>query len=103
MTGKWANSNRRARLPANWETEIRPRVLHRAGGRCEHTLRGQRCPHPATDVDHIHRGDDHRDSNLRALCDWHHRQKSSREGVDARATLKAKLRRPAERHPGLID
>jgi 5-methylcytosine-specific restriction enzyme A len=103
--GGWAGSDRRSRLPKDWP-RIRNRVLKRDGKRCTHINDdGVRCPDPATDVDHIVPGDDHSESNLRSLCEWHHRIKSGREGGAARA---AKLKRNAskfkrvERHPGLL-
>lgn len=102
---QWEGSDRRQRLPANWPT-LRRRVLRRDGGRCTALDRaGARCAEPATDVDHIVAGDDHREANLTSLCGWHHQRKSSREGA---AALAAKRRRIAKRfqrteaHPGLL-
>jgi 5-methylcytosine-specific restriction protein A len=66
---------------------------------------GRLCLEPGIDVDHIRRGDDHRIENLRVICDWHHNEKSAREGAMAyNAKIKAsrqKFRRE-ERHPGLL-
>lgn len=64
-----------------------------------------RCTEPATDVDHIRRGDDHREENLRSLCSWHHNRKSSQEGGEARGAIRKRnaasfSRREA--HPGLL-
>ncbi|KOX33407.1 HNH endonuclease [Saccharothrix sp. NRRL B-16348] len=89
---------------ADW-VRIRARILKRDGYRCTHLDEsGVRCAEPASDVDHVLRGDDHRDANLTSLCGWHHRQKSSREGAAARAANwrrhNAKLRR-SEKHPWL--
>lgn len=101
----WQNSDRRERLPPDWD-RIRVRILKRDGYRCkaENTY-GERCPEAAVDVDHIERGDDHRDSNLRSLCEWHHDKKSGQEGGFARAAQwrknNAKFRR-REQHPGLL-
>jgi 5-methylcytosine-specific restriction protein A len=43
--------------------------------------------------------------NLRSLCSWHHRQKSSREGAAAaharRRAIEQRFRRD-EAHPGLM-
>lgn len=101
MSGQWAGSDRRERLPANW-AELREAVMRRAGGRCEAIKSsGQRCPNGGRDCDHIQAGDDHSLSNLQWLCIWHHRAKSSAEGNDAQAVVRAKLRRPGRRHPGL--
>lgn len=80
--------------------------MRRDGHRCTHTdINGARCHEPATDVDHVSPGNDHRDSNLRALCSWHHLKKSGAEGARAKA---ANLRRQdkkfrrSEAHPGLV-
>jgi hypothetical protein len=73
---------------------------------CQAKLRvGGRCGEPATDVDHIDPGDDHRDENLQALCDWHHKRKSGLEGAAALARKRAKIKkkyRRSEGHPGLL-
>lgn len=98
MSGGWEGSDRRARLPANWATEIVPAVLERDGHRCR--IRWDAgCEGVATEVDHIIRGDDHRMENQQAACHWCHARKSSAEGHAARRYYSAK-RRP-ERHPGL--
>lgn len=95
----WDGSDRKDRLPDNWESEIRPAVLTRCRGRCEAFLpSGARCPRRATDVDHKIPGDDHRLHNLQGLCADHHAKKSSREGLAARRG--APKARPAESHPG---
>lgn len=102
----WAGSDRRARLPDNWD-ELVAETRERAGGQCEAKVfasRGGRfrCPHPGTDCDHIERGDDHRQENLQWLCEYHHRKKTSAEGLAARDAIKAKGTRPPEQHPGRI-
>lgn len=99
MGSAWQGSDRRRRLPRDWPL-IRRRILERDGYQCTWTDQGKRCPEPATDVDHRHRGDDHSDANLRSLCSWHHARKSGREGNAARRPV-ITARRPAERHPGL--
>jgi 5-methylcytosine-specific restriction protein A len=66
---------------------------------------GLRCSEYATDVDHIRPGDDHSEANLRSLCEWHHQQKSSREGAAALAAKRRKIEqrfRRNEAHPGLL-
>lgn len=104
MPGGWAGSDRLQRLPPDW-AKIRKRILRRDGFRCTHIDDGVRCAEPATDVDHIRPGDDHRETNLRSLCGPHHQAKSSREGAEA---LKKKRRqidqrfRRREAHPGLL-
>jgi 5-methylcytosine-specific restriction protein A len=98
MPGNWAGSNRRSRLPANWDA-LRAEA---------HRLNPQHichvCGRPGGDqLDHIIRGDDHRQSNL----DWIHqntppytchRRKSSAEGNAAKKRVS--INRPPERHPG---
>lgn len=101
----WEGSDRRSRLPANW-TSLRRKILRRDGGRCTHRDQyGERCAEPATEVDHIVAGDDHRESNLRSLCEWHHQRKSSQEGAAGRAATWRRNNRKFRRsdpHPGLI-
>lgn len=98
MPGAWANSNRRSRLPSDWPA-IRQRILRRDHGICQIATPGL-CTTVATDVDHIHAGDNHRDDNLQAACTPCHRAKSAAEGVQARAA-RPQRRRPTEAHPGL--
>lgn len=105
LSGRWQGSDRRERLPANWQT-IRKQVHRRDESRCAVPLpSGKRCNEPATDVDHIINNDDHSLSNLRCICDWHHKAKSAREGAMAyNAKMKhsrQKFRRE-EKHPGLL-
>jgi hypothetical protein len=95
----WQGSARKARLPANWR-HLRRLVLARDGGRCTWVDDGVRCISPATQVDHIVAGDDHRPANLRSLCAWHHARKSSVEGNAARR--RPTERRPTPPHPGLV-
>lgn len=106
----WAGSDRRARLPANWEA-LRLEVLDRDRDpktrkpRCRWEYRpGQRCSGVATEVDHIKPNDDHSLENLRGLCTPHHRRKSGQEGAAAtnrkRAEINQRFRR-TETHPGL--
>jgi 5-methylcytosine-specific restriction protein A len=66
----------------------------------------QRCPiTEGLQVDHIERGDDHRMTNLRLICEAHHNIKSSEEGNTARAqrvsAVHSKFRR-SEGHPGSL-
>ena len=99
----WETSDRKSRLPANW-TALRNATLRRCGGRCEVIKsNGKRCWDKATDVDHKVHGDNHDLSNLQGICTWHHRRKTARESVEARAELRAILTRPPEKHPGLIS
>jgi len=108
MPSQWATSDRRQRLPDDWEKR-RVRVLRRDGYRCTErvTVTGgtEQCPERATDVDHIRPGDDHSDGNLRALCSWHHQKKSSAEGGRAYAARRRQIARRfrrVETHPGLL-
>ncbi|SCE84140.1 HNH endonuclease [Micromonospora viridifaciens] len=95
----WEGSDRRARLPRNWST-VRARILRRDGYRCRQVFStGERCGAPANQVDHVQRGDDHRDENLQALCAYCHGQKTAAEAAAARRPRPTR-RRTAERHPG---
>lgn len=97
----WEGSDRKSRLPSDWPRR-RAEVKARAGGRCEVLMKsGKRCHDKGTDCDHVIPGDDHELSNLQWICDWHHKQKSSREGHDAYAAQRAKRLRPETPHPGL--
>ena len=105
MSGQWRGSDRRARLPDNWES-LRKQVHRRDRSQCQVRMdSGRLCLEPAIDVDHIRRGDDHRLENLRCICDWHHRRKSSQEGGNEfqrrLSKSKASFRR-TETHPGLL-
>ena len=101
----WEGSNRKRRLPSNWSM-LRVHVLKRDGYRCQFRDAGGFCVRAATEVDHIHRGDDHSPSNLQALCSYHHGKKSAQEGSDAariaRRKKASKFRRTEEKHPSLM-
>lgn len=111
MSGGWAGSDRRSRLPADWKDRCRE-VHRRSRWRCEFLVPlDPRRPWLGTrpcgkyadgGVDHIIRGDDHRYQNLRDTCHDHHSKKSSAEGNAARAAIKARGKRAPERHPGSI-
>lgn len=99
MPGGWVGSTRRARLPKNWRSEIRPAAHARNPRHICHL-----CGEPGGDaLDHIVivPGDDHSLDNL----DWVHdevpphchRYKSSAEGNAARP----RLHRPPDVHPAL--
>lgn len=62
------------------------------------------CGMPGADqVDHVVPGDDHSLGNLAPIHDDPcHRVKSAREGVTARAEIRAQRSRPIERHPGEV-
>lgn len=94
----WEGSDRRDRLPADWASDIVPRILARDFYRCQLAYGG--CTRTATEVDHKTPGDDHSDANLQAVCSWCHGKKTSAEGNAARPRYSR--RRPPERHPGLL-
>ena len=54
------------------------------------------------EVDHIERGDDHRDVNLRGMCRPCHGRKSSQEGNEAKAAKKKPTGFFDEPHPGRL-
>lgn len=99
----WDTSDRRDRLPHDWAVR-RLRVLRRDSYRCQARLSdGRLCLAPASDVDHIVRGDDHRPENLQSLCRWHHSQKTAAEAAEARrANPRPSRQRPPEKHPGAL-
>lgn len=99
--GAWQGSTRRSRLPADWATRVVPRILRRDRLKCQLAYEDV-CTGRATQVDHIKHGDDHRDSNLQAVCGPCHGRKSGREGGTASAHVRAGGRMPTESHPGLI-
>ena len=79
----WASSTRLGRLPKDWPA-TRARILRRDRRIC------WICGGPGADaVDHVIPGDDHAETNLRAVHDrlppHCHRRKSSIEGHAARA------------------
>ena len=99
----WEGSDRVSRLPKNWKT-LRARILRRDNYLCQELLPTKSiCGKIATEVDHILAGDDHRESNLRSLCKYHHSLKSSREGNEARVKkrkeISSRLRRKEDEHP----
>lgn len=97
MSGGWEGSDRKSRLPDNWD-ELRAIVKARAGGRCELLMAsGKRCHDKGTDCDHKVRGDDHSLGNLQWICAWHHRRKTAMEGNEARGRGTSK--HPGEKHP----
>lgn len=91
-------------LPSNW-AQIRRRVLERDNHECQWLADGWYCGARANQVDHIVPGGSDDLSNLQALCEQHHELKSKREGAAAywkkRREIDKRLRKPAEKHPGL--
>lgn len=85
-------------MPRDWNAR-RKAVLLRDGYRCK--ARGDRCEVVAHEVDHVtpeSQGGTHNLTNLQAICKTCHRQKTGREGQQARLTRA----RPKEQHPGII-
>lgn len=102
MSGQWADSDRRERLPSNWNSLVK-QVMQRDGGRCRWRLpSGKRCPRRATDVDHRVRGDDHSLANLQALCPDHHKAKTAREAAAGRRAKRRIVPRRVEKQPGRL-
>jgi 5-methylcytosine-specific restriction endonuclease McrA len=98
-------SNRQQTLPKDWPAIVMRRDHHR----CRHVREdtGRKCGRSANQVDHIvpyTDGGTDDDRNLQALCEYHHRQKSGREGGVASGRAR-RARRDAAKpiHPGLID
>lgn len=97
MSGDWKGSDRKARLPSNWQA-IRAKVL----------ARDPICKicdvRPSTHCDHIEaKTDAHAEDRLQGVCATCHGLKSSREGNDAQRTNQPPgRRRPPEQHPGLL-
>jgi 5-methylcytosine-specific restriction endonuclease McrA len=104
----WIGSNRRTLLPADWPTIVK-RILIRDHHRCQHVREDtqRKCGRRATDVDHITRpadGGTDDDSNLQALCSYHHGQKTGREGGIASGRSRQAARDAAKPlHPGLLQ
>lgn len=91
----FATSRRRFHFPSNWYS-LRKIVLKRAHYKCEHVRAdtGLPCGRPANQVDHIlnwESGGSDDLSNLQALCEYHHSEKTSGEG--ARAANARRLKR----------
>ena len=101
-----ASSGRTAELPPGWNT-IRDRVLRRDRWECQwegadpwHPSEPI-CLAPAGDVDHKGDAADHDDDNLRALCEGHHRLRTSAQGNAARWAHRRT--RPRERFSWSLD
>jgi 5-methylcytosine-specific restriction enzyme A len=105
VSGGWAGSKRSDGLPSWWPVTVR-RILRRdpqcrcdGCEKCNRANPSRICCRASTDVDHIIRGDNHKDDNLRGICRPCHGHKSSREGNAAKAARRQSTR-PAEKHPG---
>lgn len=76
----WETSNRRSRLPRDWEARRRI-VIARDNGRCQAMIGGASCPSDGTEVDHIVPGDNHDLTNLQLLCKACHAWKTRGEAT----------------------
>ena len=98
----WYTSDRRARLPADWDARAGKFKRQRKkvdGGKCQARLpSGKRCPRLGTDVDHRSDPDNHDD--LQLLCEEHHKQKTQQEARAPGREVRRLKNRPAEQHPG---
>jgi hypothetical protein len=91
-----AGWNNERRLPGNWGSTIRPRILRRDPV-CELGL--PNCTVMSTEVDHIGVRDDHDDGNLRGVCSACHAVRSRAQSAEWRK--KYPRERPRRQHPGL--
>ena len=98
---RWYVSDRRDRLPADWEARRRA-VRDRARGLCQATRHAPDCDGVGTDCDHIVQGDDHGLDNLQWLSHACHKAKTERENADRNARRAAMRRHPKEPPPGLL-
>lgn len=92
----WGTGARERTSDPKWR-RLRSRILNRDFNRCF-------CGAAATDVDHIKpvaEGGTDDESNLRAICAYHHAHKSAQEGARAK-NAKYNARRKPEKHPGLM-
>lgn len=83
----------------------RKRILVRDNHQCQLRYQGC-CIGRATEMDHrvnVAAGGSNRDDNMQAACRPCHARKSSQEGNAAQAAQRARLRLPAEDHPGAIS
>jgi 5-methylcytosine-specific restriction protein A len=105
----WAGSDRQYTLPADWDRTV-ARIRRRDGNRCQWIREDteRKCGRRADGgVDHKIRpadgGTDH-DSNLWALCHFHHARKTGQEGGTASgAARRAKRDAAKPLHPGLLS
>lgn len=76
----WETSNRRSRLPRDWEARRRI-VIARDNGRCQAIIAGAQCVAEGTEVDHVNAGDNHDLTNLQLLCKACHSWKTRSEAA----------------------
>ena len=87
----WETSNRRSRLPRDWEARRRI-VVARDRGRCQALIAGIQCPSEGVEVDHIQAGDTHDLTNLQLLCKSCHAWKTRGEAAAGLRARQAKAK-----------
>jgi hypothetical protein len=97
----WATSDRRQRLPHDWEA-IRAQVKRRAHDKCEATTHHPHCKGQGNDADHIEAGDNHSLSNLQWLSTPCHRMKTAAEAAARNRARNDARQKPREQHPGRL-
>lgn len=96
----WSTSDRKERLPANWDA-IRAKVKRRARGHCEAVRHEPACEGIGSHCDHIDHGDDHRLGNLQWLSKPCHDAKTRVEAAEAHGIERPGCL-PSEDHPGKV-
>ena len=94
-----AESRRHSELPADWESAYRRPTMSAARGLCQ--IKGPRCTHRATEVDHYGDKNDH--TKLRAACKNCHADRTAQQGVNARFQKKRRALRPRRDIPALCS
>lgn len=97
MSGRWADSTRRSRLPSDW-SQRRQTVKERANGRCQAESHAPQCDGIGNECDHRDGTDDHNIDNLQWLSTPCHAAKTQREAQAG----KPKRTRTPEQHPGRL-
>ena len=93
MSGRWATSDRRSRLPNDWPKRV-AQTKARAKGKCQAVTHEPECDGIGRECDHIRAGDDHSLANLQWLSTPCHKAKTQAD--------KPSHKRPAPQHPGVI-
>lgn len=104
----WKRSSTYRPLPRDWARTVE-RIMRRDGRSCRWIRRDTQrpCGLPASSVDHIvprFEGGIDADSNLQALCKFHHDRKTAEEAARAASRRReARRRRDLTRHVGIKD
>lgn len=102
----WEGSTRKDGLPSWWPVTVRRIIKRDPICRCVGCIKcwpvGGPCTRRSAEVDHIIRGNDHKDTNLRGICVTCHGRKSSQEGNEAKAAKKKPTGFFEEPHPGRL-